>query len=288
MCMKTSTDLGKTWSNLTFPFGKEAWQDDPEPVYDENANAVIFPIMHEINGKSVIYQRISYDEGETWVEEQDLTPYLTPYQSTYPGPGAGVMKEYEPHKGRLLFIGHYGAYGKDIVWYSDDHGKTYKRAEYTFPQMDEAMLVELSNGTMMANLRNNKKWGPYRAVSISEDGGETWTEVRPEKQLIDPVCQGSIIRNGKNLYFSNVKTESSRTNMTVSISKDDGETWRSYVQLTTDESAYSCLTRVGKQDHIGLLYEKKWENCNGHACAILFAYIKTDDGKVKVTPNLRK
>lgn len=273
MCMKSSTDLGKTWSELSFPFGTEAWQDDPEPVYDYVENKVVFPIMHEINGKSVVYQRVSYDEGETWVDEQDLTEFLKPYQSTYPGPGAGVIKEFEPHKGRLLFIGHYGAYNKDIVWYSDDHGKTYKRAEYTFPGMDEAMLVELSNGTVMANLRQNAK---KRAVSISNDGGETWTPVRNEPQLIDPVCQGSIIRNEKKLFFSNLHSTTSRVNMTISVSEDNGESWNPYVLLTQDESAYSCLTRVGQSDHVGILYEKGYDNCKGHACIILYAHINTE------------
>lgn len=35
---------------------------------------------------------------------------------------------------------------------------------------------------------------PYTAIAISKDGGETWGEVEFHKELIDPICQSSVIK----------------------------------------------------------------------------------------------
>ena len=44
------------------------------------------------------------------------------------------------HAGRLLFIGHHGAYQYDSVWYSDDGGATYHVASTNFTKMDEVCV----------------------------------------------------------------------------------------------------------------------------------------------------
>jgi hypothetical protein len=73
-------------------------------------------------------------------------------------------------------------------------------------KMDEAQLVELSNGDVMANMRNdipqtdnsNDNGGiastHYRGVALSTDGGATWGNVTFDHGLPEPVCMGSIIR----------------------------------------------------------------------------------------------
>ena len=61
---------------------------------------------------------------------------------------SGLELQHGEHKGRLLFIGHYGAYGHDDVWYSDDGGASYKVATPPLAHMDEAQLVELPSGVV--------------------------------------------------------------------------------------------------------------------------------------------
>ena len=53
-----------------------------------------------------------------------------------------------------LFIGHHGAYEYDPVWYTDDLGKSWTASNTYFKKMDEAQLVELGDGIVMANMRN--------------------------------------------------------------------------------------------------------------------------------------
>lgn len=47
----------------------------------------------------------------------------------------GIQLTQGKHKGRLLFIGHRGAYVQDSVWYSDDNGKTYSAADAVLEKM---------------------------------------------------------------------------------------------------------------------------------------------------------
>ena len=161
--------------------------------------------------------------------------------------------------------GKYG-YGSHVV-YSDDHGRTWRISEPITPGCNESQVVELSDGSLMMNMRsyNGKQ---CRAVSISEDGGKSWSEITHDPTLIEPVCQGSFLRysladnNGKNrLLFSNPanappagKTRGDRIKMTVRLSYDEGKTWPVSKLLHDGPSAYSCLTVLPDGD-IGCLYE---------------------------------
>lgn len=40
------------------------------------------------------------------------------------------------------------------MWYTDDVGKTWTASNSMMKQMDEAQLVELEDGIVMANMRN--------------------------------------------------------------------------------------------------------------------------------------
>ncbi|MFQ5811130.1 MAG: exo-alpha-sialidase, partial [Armatimonadota bacterium] len=120
--------------------------------------------------------------------------------------------------------------------------------------------VELADGTLMLNMRSYR--GKHRrAVATSTDGGETWSDIRDDSALIEPVCQGTFLRytlaseHDKNrLLFCNPAHEKSRVNGTVRLSYDEGATWPVAKTLVPDSFAYSCLT-VLKDLSIGCLYE---------------------------------
>lgn len=141
--------------------------------------------------------------------------------------------------------------------YSDDHGKSWKLSESITPGCNESTIAELSDSKLMMNMRNynGKK---CRAVSISSDGGATWSPVEQDERLIEPRCQASLIsykRDDKHLLiFSNPAYAADRERMTVRVSKDDGKTWPIAKQLHAGPSAYSCLT-VLPNGNIGCFYE---------------------------------
>ena len=150
------------------------------------------------------------------------------------------------------------------VFYSDDHGKTWQLGgSLPDDHTSEPELVELVDGTLMMNTRN---WPPReahrRAVSLSRDGGLTWSQPYHDQALITPHCQGSIRRltakppHDKNrILFVNPASTQKRERLTIRLSYDEGKSWPVSRLIYAGGSAYSCLV-VLPDGSIGCLFEK--------------------------------
>jgi sialidase-1 len=107
----------------------------------------------------------------------------------------------------------------------------------------------------MLNMRSYRKHN-RRLVSLSEDGGLTWTKPVEDATLIEPVCQASLlaitgVKAG--LLFSNPASKK-RERLTVRLSLDGGKTWPAARVLHDGPAAYSCLG-VLADGGLGCLYE---------------------------------
>jgi len=114
-------------------------------------------------------------------------------------------------------------------------------------------------------MRNQRGDVRARLIAISSNGGASWDTTWFDKNLPDPVCQGSILTIGKRkniLAFCNPADTLHRNNLTLRISFDDGKTWRKNLEIDKSPpgkemsySAYSDLIEVDKKT-IGILYER--------------------------------
>ena len=100
-----------------------------------------------------------------------------------------------------------------------------------------------------------------RTSAVSKDGGETWSKIKFESDLVEPVCQASVIRytDEKNhdrnrILFSNPASVL-RIMMTIKMSYDEGQTWKVARILNKGASGYSDLVILPDMT-IGLLYER--------------------------------
>ncbi len=153
-----------------------------------------------------------------------------------------------------------------MVIYSDDHGATWRRGAGVTGG-GEVQVAETWGGGLIASMRdNNFAWSGVRTFSRSSDGGATWgtpfTNTLDPPSIPDPACQGNIYRlsttndsNANRLVQANAANASSRVNMTLRISYDDGATWPVSNQVYAAGSAYSSVTRLATGD-VGLLFEK--------------------------------
>lgn len=146
--------------------------------------------------------------------------------------------------------------------YSDDHGATWRYSEEILFETNECQVVELGDGTLMNNMRNRDSGKDHRGVATSVDGGQTWSDVWFDEELPEPTCQASLLRctlaevlDKNRVLFSNPAHTSSRVEMTVRLSYDEGQTWPVSRLIYGGSSAYSCLT-VLPDNSIGCLYEK--------------------------------
>jgi sialidase-1 len=262
LVMKSSADNGKTWSNLTV-----IWDNgnntcgNPAPVFDKVTGDVI--IVATMNNDRVFVLR-SPDEGNNWEKPIEITTSVKheSWKWYATGPVHAIQLEHSAYKNRLVVPCNHtiASIDKHVshVIYSDDNGKTWQLGGSVLQEKtDECSVAELANGNLILNMRNNDRSLPCRKTSISSDGGIIWSTPVYDSTLIEPICQGSLMRYSfipDILLFSNPKHKKKRKNLTLSISKDNGKTWVKQLTIYAKKSAYSDLV-VLKNGDIFCLFE---------------------------------
>jgi len=270
LLVKRSEDIGKSWSRQ-----ETVWDDgvnvcgNPCPVQDRDTG-VIWLFMtwnrgddseHDIiSGSSTDTRRVfktsSADDGKTWAEPEEITEAVKkPDWSWYAtGPGVGVQLEHDPHKGRMLVPCDHKRSGDEVsyhshVFFSDDHGVSWKLGAATQNGSNECQVIERSDGTLLLNMRRARNVKePLRMVASGGSGGEFWSKTGFDMALADPRCQASIINTStptssgnRAVLFSNVCNTSRRAGLVVRMSLDEGLSWPFSMVLHPGPAAYSCL-----------------------------------------------
>jgi sialidase-1 len=108
----------------------------------------------------------------------------------------------------------------------------------------------------MRAMVGNRRWS-----ARSRDGGETWSDVREEADLVEPRCQGSLATltdthggDRNRLLFANPASVK-RDHFTVKLSYDEGRTWPEARELHAGPAAYSSLA-VLPDGTVACLYER--------------------------------
>ena len=238
------------WGKL----GKHQWvEDGSEPGYDIARSAQYMMVR-------------SRDDGLGWTEPQNLTRKLKQpeWWLFAPAPNQGIALSdgtlVMPTQGRDRT-----GYPFANITYSRDHGATWTVSNHAFSGGNESQAVQLGDGSIMLNMRNDKK-DPYRAVYVTRDLGRTW-EPHPtdRKALVEPNCNGSLYRldyreGGESktlLLFANPNATDGRHHHTLKLSFDQGMTWPEEYQILLDEGrgrGYPSISRVDDR-HVGIVYE---------------------------------
>ena len=274
LVLRRSEDDGKTWGPLqVIADDGENVMGNPCPVVDHETGVIWMPMTRNLGqdsegkikegtgkGTRECWMMKSEDDGRTWSKPVNITQTTKAKDWTWyaTGPGVGIQLR----SGRLLIPCDHALTGTKMfrshVILSDDHGKTWRLGGVPGGYTNECQAIERQEGTVLLNMRSYHGRN-RRFISLSRDGGETWTEPVMDEDLIEPVCQASLIRyEGKGqekcLLFSN-PAATSRVKMTVKQSTDEGETWPVAKLVYPGPSAYSCLAEL-RSGEVGLLYER--------------------------------
>jgi hypothetical protein len=272
--VRRSTDNGTTWGSpivINTQYGGDACTVVDKTTgrififYAYSTNQGIFGSNGDPNSPDTLRSRYVYsdDDGLTWSAAVDLTAalYKTGDKSYWASAGTGIQLR----NGTLVIpIGVVRA-GNQIyggLLYSTDHGTTWNRsATNSYSSFDENTLVELNDGRIMINSRNHYGTGT-RLVTYTSDLGTTWSPYTFDSTLIDPICQGNILRytstldgyNQNRILFNNPASASGRKDGALRISYDEGQTWAYSKLYQSGSSAYSSLA-ILPNGKIGVLYE---------------------------------
>ncbi len=285
LVLKRSTDLGKTWSEL-----QVVWNDgqntcgNPCPVVDQRTGRIWLALTWNLGSESEgqimagttthprrVFMTYSDDDGASWAEPVEMPHLRRDHWRWYAtGPDKGIQLTRGEHAGRLVIPCNHSdhsdsqkhAYRSHVI-FSDDHGQTWKLGGVLDERTNESTIVELSDGAILDNMRSYH--GQHRrAVAISNDGGESWGAVTLDEQLVEPVCQASILRYSwpdppspsarSRILFSNPASSTARKQLTLRLSYDEGKTWAISRTLYGGSAAYSCLARL-PDGTTGVLFE---------------------------------
>ena len=284
-----STDGGQTWTmpevSMDAGPGHNNGCGDPCILQDQSGRIWMQSLVcHFSGGASLWVSKTGFDkdktgqwgmvysddDGKTWCKN-----YVNPtrqikqeqWTTILAGPGNGIVLK----DGTIVFPAQIWDRAVNprcmsTICYSTDGGRNWAYGTGVPHATSECQVVELEDGSIMINCRNEAYQGK-RIVYVTRDLGKTWTpHPTNNKGLSEPTCQGSIIavdsrKHGRLLLFSNPRING-RSNMTVRVSRDDGMTWNTGLLYDTRRCmGYSCQAMVD-EDHVGVIYETCHNN--GH------------------------
>ena len=139
---------------------------------------------------------------------------------------------------RLIVPLYSDGFSFSLMAISDDWGGTWKTSTPLVGAGNiQPSLARRRDGTLVAYMRDNGPPPKRLMVSRSSDRGETWSRVE-DSDVPNPGsgAEVTVLRNGNWLLIYN-DLERERYSLAVSLSDDEGRTWRWTRHLERDESA---------------------------------------------------
>jgi sialidase-1 len=285
LVMRRSDDNGRTWSDCEVLVDQPGRSiNNPCAVHVcEGPHAGRLLVMFQsyptgagehqvqagLEGESICRTLViaSDDRGQTWSPPRDVTSGTkrpTGVTSVASGPGIGVQLRRGPYAGRLVVPFNEGPFGKWRTYaaLSDDGGDSWRMG---LPAPDgspgrgnEVQLVERADGSLLMVSRQFDG-ARRRKVTRSVDGGESWSPLIDQPELVDPSCMGGIASidtpSGPRLVVTGPGDERRRIAGTAWISADGGATWPRTVGITDGPFAYSVPVAL-PAGRLGVLWER--------------------------------
>jgi NCAIR mutase (PurE)-related protein len=271
LAMRTSSDNGKTWGGDRILVGKEGKCNvmSVSIVRLRNGELLLFYLRKDEKRRSCnSYVRRSADEFETLSEPVRVTT-LEGYHVV------NNDRVVQLSTGRLIvpaalhtgfdetgtLVTEFTGKGIPMVYYSDDSGRTWRRADVPVTPvsrrkltLQEPGVVELKDGRLWMFMRttHGSQYGCY-----SRDGGVSWSQPEPTG-LVSPCSPATIERvpwTGDLVCVWNDHSgthpfaEGRRTPLCIAVSKDDGQTWRKSRVIEADPNGWFCYTSMSFVDY---------------------------------------
>ena len=168
---KTSTDNGKTWSDITLLPGGVLGPIKNKPIQLKNGDIVCGTSV-EAYKVWTGWTEISSDQGKTWKKGGPITVPDQPCGVIQP-----TLWEYEPGKIKMLLRSR--NIGYVVESHSEDGGYTWSAGKpiKSLPHPNSGIdAVRMSNGTIALIYNHTKKGRSPLNLAFSKDNGSTWSK----------------------------------------------------------------------------------------------------------------
>ena len=241
----TSSDGGRTWGGKYTLVENDGGCNVMEVNFlrlKTGALALFYCQKNSEEKDCRVMMRTSTDEGRTFGPAKQLSP-----DGKYTGLTNG--RSLRLQSGRILLEAWEA--GDSYCYLSDDDGETWREGGRVQPAGGpsyEPACIELKDGRVLMLMRTGLG---SQFISLSNDGGETWTTPEPTalEGTAAPVHLSRVPTTGDILAIWNHNPGApSRNPFTAAISKDEGETWelfRNIEDAAGDAWAYPAVTWVG-------------------------------------------
>ena len=219
---------------------------------------------------------VSDDNGVTWTAVRDLTANafrdaahgLTDslgFWSIFATSGKGLTTA----DGTVLFTANTlqqaGTCSSDCyILSSVDEGQSWQLGPTkAFNDGDESKLVQQNDGSLLLSVRRRGARGFNTGSADAATWGDQWNN---DDLTSGNACNEDILRYDKRiLLHTYLKHPSSRANLTLAMSTDDGRTWRDMMNIQPGGAAYSTMVKMPNGD-VGVLFEdESYTAGNGYA-----------------------
>lgn len=238
---------------LTCATDRTFWDGQTSPyMFTSTDNGETFDVGHTINNTSILTDEVANKQG--------FGGY-----SWFVTSGRGICTT----SGRVMFLVNYIKAGqsgtventRNYVLYSDDEGEHWTISGNVVwdGYGNESKLCQLPNGKILASIRR----GGNRGFNLSTDStGTVWTGQRTPGEaaggIHDAGVNADVIAYGDSLLIHTIirnnGSGSTRTDLEVFVSADQGQTWTRKFQIQPTYCGYSTMDILDNGD-LAILFE---------------------------------
>lgn len=288
-CVRTSTDGGDTWTDISFPLGQEVSNNyiSTHPLVTSLGRIYVFAFAYAEPGHTVLDTRIAWtdDYGVNWLASGGAVSGWADMDSIgslatgnrIVATNNGIEVYNGQYKGRLVmpcdasYVNDGFLPYRSFVVYSDDSGTTWKIGNPTplMPDEFEGMtagmvepsLFERQDGVLVMVMRGQVSDNKIEYISYSFDGGINWTyptaywQSQHSAVLMSPTTMLSGLSGGiPRLVKTHPIGPSSYSNLEIMLSYDHGISYSHKKTIWTDKVRYSAVAPL-PNNYIAVSFE---------------------------------